>query len=80
MLSLAPIHRQLEIFTELLGLFFFSPQYGQNKVYGQNNGIQIYSEKWEIFSYDFLKKTEPGQTATMEDFSQISLKFGKSQK
>lgn len=25
MLSLAPIHRQLEIFTELLGLFFFLP-------------------------------------------------------
>lgn len=42
MSGLAPIYRQLEIFTELL---FFPPQYGQNSVYYQNKGIQIYSEK-----------------------------------
>lgn len=42
--SLTPIHGQLEIFTELLG-HFFPPQYGQNKVYRQNNAIQIYSKK-----------------------------------
>lgn len=52
---LAPIHEQLELFTELFGLFC-SPQKGQNNVYGQNSGIEVYSEKYKCFSYDILEK------------------------
>lgn len=38
---LAPIHRQLVLLMELFGLFC-SPQ---NNAYGQNSGIEVYSEK-----------------------------------
>lgn len=69
---LAPIHGLLELFMELFGLFC-SPQQGQNNVYGQNSGIEVYSEKYLYFSYDIWgKKNEPGLTVTTEDFSQIS--------
>lgn len=55
MSGLAPIYKQLEIFTELL---FFPPQYGENNVYYQNKGIQIYSEKliFIFFPMTFGKK------------------------
>jgi len=72
MSNLAPVHRQLEICTKLLGLFFFPLSMDKTGFVDKTVGSKYVRRDGNFFSYDIWRKSEPGQTYTVEDFSQIS--------